>query len=87
MGLCCVDVGRAVDEFGLETLFGVVVAVDGDKLANLAATVTFIAVMVYAMIRYTYFSGPIPFAPYAWPIPLFIAVLAGSLTFRIKSSN
>jgi hypothetical protein len=28
VGLCCVDVGRAVDDFGLETLFGVVIAVD-----------------------------------------------------------
>jgi hypothetical protein len=48
---------------------------------------TFIAIMAYAMIRFTYFNGPIPFAPYAVPIPLLLAGLAGTVAHRMKDSN
>jgi hypothetical protein len=49
--------------------------------------IAFVALMGFAMIRFTYYSGPIPFAPYAVPIPLLIGVLAGMITFRMKTSN
>lgn len=49
--------------------------------------VAFVALMGYAMIRFAYFSGSIPFAPYAVPIPLVIGVLAGAIVFQRTSSN
>lgn len=49
--------------------------------------ITFIAIMGYAMISFVYFSGPIPFAPYALPIPLFIGILVGVITFRVRNAD
>jgi hypothetical protein len=49
--------------------------------------IAFVALMGFAMIRFTYYSGPIPFAPYGLPIPLLIGLTAGVITFRIKGSS
>ena len=49
--------------------------------------VSFVALMGSACIRFAYYSGPIPFAPYALPIPLLIGLAAGLITFRIKGSG
>jgi hypothetical protein len=52
-----------------------------------AFIIAFIAIMVFAIIRFTYYSGPIPFAPYALPIPLVIGLFAGMLAYRVKNPN
>ena len=52
-----------------------------------AFVVCFVALMGYAMIRFAYYAGPIPFAPYAIPIPAAIGLFAGLLTWFLKRPN
>lgn len=49
--------------------------------------IAFVAIMGFAVVRFIYYSGPIPFAPYALPIPLLIGAFAGAIAFRMKDSN
>ena len=47
--------------------------------------VAFVVLMGFAIVRFTYYSGPIPYVPYAWPVPLAIGALAGMIAFRMRN--
>jgi hypothetical protein len=49
--------------------------------------VTYVALMGFAIIRFSHYSGPLPDLLYAIPIPLFIALCAGAIAFRLKDLN
>jgi hypothetical protein len=49
--------------------------------------VSYIALLGFAMIRFSYYSGPIPDLFYAIPIPLLIGALSATIAFRVKNSN
>jgi hypothetical protein len=49
--------------------------------------VAYVALLGFAMIRFSYYSGPLPDIFYAIPIPLLIAACAGAIAFRLKISN
>jgi hypothetical protein len=59
--------------------------------AVLVGGATFIASYVgllgCAMVRFSYYSGPVPDLLYGLPIPLMIATLAAVIAFRVKGSN
>lgn len=59
--------------------------------ALLVGSLTFIAayavLMTVAMLRFAYFSGPVPYLLYGLPIPFAIGLLAAMVAFRVKTSD
>ena len=60
-------------------------------VASLAGLLTFVVVYVVslgvAMVRFSYFSGPVPDPLYGLPIPFAAGLLAALVAFRVKTSH
>jgi hypothetical protein len=48
---------------------------------------TYVALLSCAVVRFTYYSGPVPDLLYALPIPVAVGLLAAVIVFRVKGSN
>jgi hypothetical protein len=49
--------------------------------------VAYVVLVGVAMIRFSYFSGPLPDLLYAIPVPFFVAACAGAIAYRVRYSN
>jgi len=50
----------------------------------IAFILVYVALMGFAIVRFSYYSGPLPDLLLAIPIPLLVGALAGAVAFRLK---
>ena len=49
--------------------------------------VAYFALIGFAMLRFSYYSGPVPDLFYGLPIPLMLGALAAMIAFQVKNPN